>query len=475
MKRFGSLLIFGLLILFPCISAADPLANWRVIPQTANRGQLNGVAYGNGNFVAVGQNDDTGYNTVPYNTIIASPDGVNWTNAYVANITVLNGVTYGGGFFVAVGRAGKRFVSTDGTNWTEIGFGSEVITTFLAVTYGKGTFVAIGRGGNIFRSSDGTNWTMVDSGVDLLDLTGVAYGNGLFVAVGDIAYATSRDPNPTLLGKAVLLYSTDGQNWTRGDSGVYSRLNGVTYGNGTFVASGDIGTIITSTNGTNWSVANSNSRADLQSIAFGGGNFVAAGDGGQLLTSADGLNWTSRNSSVQEHLRGVTYGNGTFIAVGDNGTTIQSDPVGAVSDSIIPVPTTQQTFSYDPVASPIKSIEPAQAKPIGVGSVAMGGNTLSLHISLDQFAGPVNIYFAVYSKAIDPNNYYLLKPDNTFQTHATGFIPWRANTTGPIDEALLGDIPTSSLPPGIYDLYLLVSPSGSPSNYYLWTTYFEIP
>jgi hypothetical protein len=54
------------------------------------------------------------------------------------------------------------------------------------------------------------------------DLRGVAYGNGLFVAVGD---------------RGTILTSPDGVNWTERTSGT-NWLFGVTYGNGTFVAVG---------------------------------------------------------------------------------------------------------------------------------------------------------------------------------------------------------------------------------------------
>ena len=44
--------------------------------------------------------------------------------------------------------------------------------------------MAVGRGGAILTSPDGVTWTQRTSGTSR-DLNGVAYGNGLFVAVGD--------------------------------------------------------------------------------------------------------------------------------------------------------------------------------------------------------------------------------------------------------------------------------------------------
>lgn len=139
------------------------------------------------------------------------------------------------------------------------------------------------------------------------------------------------------------------------------------------------------------------------------------------------------------------------------------------------VPPGQESFSYDPVASPVISSDPAQAKPIGVGLVAEGGSTLSLQIALEQFSGLVDVYFAIYAPAIDPYNIYILKSDYTLQPLSVVFEPWKGNTAGPINEKLFGDIPILFLPAGTYYLYLAVTPSFSLDSYYLWETYFIIP
>ena len=67
---------------------------WTQRASVADNG-LYGVTYGNGLFVAVG--DD--------GAILASPDGVTWT-ARTLGGKGLHGVTYGNGLFVAVGPGG---------------------------------------------------------------------------------------------------------------------------------------------------------------------------------------------------------------------------------------------------------------------------------------------------------------------------------------------------------------------------------
>jgi len=145
------------------------------------------------------------------------------------------------------------------------------------------------------------------------------------------------------------------------------------------------------------------------------------------------------------------------------------------SGNSIPLPTSQQYFTYEPILQPVTNIDPAQAKPVGVGSVATGGDTVSLRVSLAEFSGPVDIYLGIYAPSIDPN-IWLIKPDLNLQPLSEGLVPWKVNTTGPIDDPLYGDIPVSSLPEGDYYpfLYIEVAPSGSTSAYYLWMTYFAI-
>lgn len=69
----------------------------------------------------------------------------------------------------------------------------------------------------------------------------------------------------------------------------------------------------------------------LNGVTYGNGTFVAVGGGGvvgeTILTSPDGITWTLRTSGDNNILFGVTYGNGTFMAVGTNGTIIQSESV----------------------------------------------------------------------------------------------------------------------------------------------------
>ncbi|MBV6342128.1 hypothetical protein [Candidatus Magnetobacterium casense] len=67
---------------------------------------------------------------------------------------------------------------------------------------------------------------------------------------------------------------------------------------------------------------------DLSAVCYGNGTFVAVGDKGTILTSPDGVTWTKGTFTAKDWLRGVVYGNNTFVAVGDKGTILNS-PDGA--------------------------------------------------------------------------------------------------------------------------------------------------
>jgi hypothetical protein len=274
---------------------------------------LFGIACGNGQFVAAGTHG-----------ILVSADGASWAPRNTPITGQLNGVAYGSGRFVVVGASpppsfpppqefyGAVLTSTDGATWT----GSTVDTALglSGVAYGDGQFVAVGGEPSglaaILTSPDGASWTNSNpSGTNsnpsaITILFAVCCGNGQFVAVG--------------IGGAILT-STDGASWTARNSGTGDYLDGVAFGDGQFVAVGAGGIILTSTDGATWTVRNSGTTLDLGGIAYHSGQFVAVGDYGTIVTSTDGANWTGRNSGTGQDpvdLNGVAYGNGRFVAVG---------------------------------------------------------------------------------------------------------------------------------------------------------------
>ncbi|QYR23341.1 hypothetical protein KZ483_10735 [Paenibacillus sp. sptzw28] len=105
-------------------------------------------------------------------------------------------------------------------------------------------------------------------------------------------------------------------------------LSAVTYGNGTFVAVGSRGTILTSGDGSNWVSRPSGIPYDLVDVAFGNGRFVAMNKDGVFLTSSDGTSWkisylvgssldpVDYRPFIRFIQSSITYGNGNFLVSG---------------------------------------------------------------------------------------------------------------------------------------------------------------
>jgi hypothetical protein len=314
---------------------------------TLNR--LNGVAFGNGEIMAVGQ----------LGTALTSLDGKTWTTNDTGVTANLNAVTFDRNTFVAVGDTGLILTSTNGSTWGIERF-RVINTSFTGVAYGNNNYVAVGgvQGsfGTVVTSTNGTYWLRLDA------LTNVAlfavtfgtnsFGNPLFVATGnplsnsvtavllisgDAVNWSTLYPGGTggLLGGvtcgrnqsgplfvvvssfANVLTSADGTNWTTQETS-RAHMNAVTYGNGRFVAVGS-GAAEASTDGINWTAGTGVSGSVLAGVAYGNGVFVAvgSGSGGQICISPDGTNWIANTSvSSSGPLNGITFGRGTFVAVG---------------------------------------------------------------------------------------------------------------------------------------------------------------
>ena len=95
------------LCLFAFVGFSFGQSHWQVVSPLPQNNYLYGVAYGNNQFVAVG---DAG-------TILTSPDGSTWTSQTSGTQGLLQAVTYGDSLFVAVGGH-AIFTSPDGTTWT---------------------------------------------------------------------------------------------------------------------------------------------------------------------------------------------------------------------------------------------------------------------------------------------------------------------------------------------------------------------
>ena len=214
--------------------------------------------------------------------------------------------------------------------------GATAVTTGKTISVGIGTSspsvqntTSDGSGNFSFTlstSTAGATWTARTSAAGDNDTwNGVTYGNGIFVAV---ASTTDR-----------VMTSPDGITWTaRSAAGDNDAWQAVTYGNGTFVAvaygaSGDH--VMTSTDGITWTARSAAGDNDKwYDVTYGNGLFVAVGQGASgdhVMTSPDGTTWTARSAAGDNDTwNSITYGNGLFVAVGQgaSGDHVMTSPDG---------------------------------------------------------------------------------------------------------------------------------------------------
>lgn len=227
-----------------------------------------------------------------------------------------------------------------------------------AVATSGQSFVAVGNGGTILTSTDTITWTFGSSGTGA-DLYGVAYGNGVYVAVGGSTNAT-------------ILTSSNGVTWAPQTTTTTNNLKAVTSGGGVFVAVGDQGTILVSSNGVTWTKRPTGLSKTLRGVTYASGGisnplFITVGDGGSVFTSPDGLAWTVQSSGVLLDLYCVAatqdYAGGgehSYIAAGAEGIAIWSGGNGTTWTAFA-IPSDQDIYAAAGVGA------------MGNGAVAVDG------------------------------------------------------------------------------------------------------
>jgi hypothetical protein len=166
-----------------------------------------------------------------------------------------------------------------------------------------------------------------------------------------------------------------------------------------------------------------------------------------------------------------------LTAASQSTTATVTTKMQSMASNLIPAPSGQQIFTYEPADVSIASLDPASAKPVSLGLIAVGGDTLSIQVSIGQFANPVNVYLTAYEPSDisggQPLNVFNLSPDNSFQPLSDQLVPWRTGVTD-VDETIISDIPISDLPKGTHMLVLTVMSPDDRNSYYQWITYFTV-
>ncbi len=260
------------------------------------------------------------------------------------------------------------------------------------------------------------------------------------------------------------------QGWTRTAPEIYfsgENINAMAYGNGVYVVVGDAGKISTSTDGETWIPRVSQFSSDnilgvcwVPNINV----FVAVGAAGKLSTSIDGYTWTARTSGTANALNGVISDGFAINAFGVSSTLIYSADGTNWSDVswIGPAPTTDFTvgvadtvtgnsfiggtsgkiaycggpIAIDQSASAGLGSNTVRCIAIGGGRVVVGGDGGAISTSA---AGP-NVPFsaktsqfgfdAIYGLAYGGGTWVAVGTNGKISTSTDNGQTWTARTSG---------------------------------------------
>ncbi len=187
------------------------------------------------------------------------------------------------------------------------------------LAYGNGLFVAVAVDGSVLNSSNGVAWVGAGKLYNQ-NLASVCFADNQFVAVS----SSRLDLSP------FVATSPDGVHWLLHQVPGTAYFDTVTAGKGIFVAMGNssplgqnkLGAIWTSSDTTNWTQRTSHATKPLFGATYGNGLFVGVGDVGTIVASSDAINWSPSTSHTTAPLYAAAFGNGTYVAVGSGGTEI---------------------------------------------------------------------------------------------------------------------------------------------------------
>jgi hypothetical protein len=193
-------------------------------------------------------------------------------------------------------------------------------------------------------SPDGLTWTTQTtagfststptqaSGLGTTKLNGVSYSSGLFVAVGSAGTIFTSSDTVVWTQVPTTNFFASGVT-TPPVVAVTSNLNAISVGLGFFIVVGDNGTILLSTNGSSWYVQPTPSNTPNLYAVKAGSQFVTTGANGAILYGSTPTTtalfkqpyvWLAATSGTTSDLRTLVFGNQRFLSAGAPSALITS-------------------------------------------------------------------------------------------------------------------------------------------------------
>jgi len=397
-------------VVLACVLAvsAGGQSQWAVKPNSVTA-SLNAIVYGNGLFVAVGDNG----------TIVTSPDGETWTLRTSGTTDRLPAIAFGNGHFVAtrVNRSNPALTSGDGITWKPASVtnadGTVAATgAYETIVFGEGRFLAGGSSSSgkfeLISSEDGMSFRTVTAlrGASLAAIQWLGFFRGQFYA---------------FLNPLGLYTSADTISWTHSDwlvssNGAYppvlatdavSKIASLGLGSGTFFFSIDAGHTFQSSEQPvdRYQPAPTPpagiSSPTFRAACYGAGSFVAVDSQGGAWTSERGEFWLPRGhyAKAGEGFRGVAFdGVGRFVAVGSVPTSGYALIAVAQADPPPPSPPGYTVYDLKDLSNGVFDGEPRAISNSGIiaGSVSQPNGKAAAAILRD---GNVAIYPATFYHA----------------------------------------------------------------------------
>lgn len=304
-----------------------------------------------------------------------------------------SGIAYGGGIVVVVSiNSATGQISYDfGKTWSSITLPS---AGYQAIAFGNGLFVAIGAS-VCATSADGVNWVNRNASIPAETFTTIHHDGTNFIAIAG-ASGTQR----------VGIYSANGTSWFTSTLPSAQVWGALTSGNGLVLAtlnSGNSNVCASSTDhGATWTARTlpKTFKLEPQNSAFGLGTFVVLAsdpffsDTSCVFTSTDCVTWASRNYGISaNHIKRLSFVGGIFIGTRDGNADCRISKDGGVTWSA-------KTQSVTHLASLTTVVNGGQMVGVTNGSTVVDIYTMAYgrgyHVAL--FADPQNQAIPLYMR-----------------------------------------------------------------------------